>query len=70
MAPVVAHLLTDECTDTGTVLVAGGGRVQQVAQFASKGATFPGTPTLQDVADRWPDITDMDASALGTNPLG
>ncbi|WP_406435295.1 SDR family NAD(P)-dependent oxidoreductase [Streptomyces sp. NBC_00631] len=69
VAPVVAHLLTDECTDTGTVLIAGGDRVQRVAYFASKGVTFTGTPSLRDVADRWSDITDMDGSALGTNPL-
>ncbi|MER5538890.1 SDR family NAD(P)-dependent oxidoreductase [Streptomyces mirabilis] len=69
VAPVVAYLLTDECTDTGTVLIAGGDRVQRLAHFASKGVTFAGTPSLQDVADRWADITDMDGSALGTNPL-
>ncbi|WP_235877139.1 SDR family NAD(P)-dependent oxidoreductase [Saccharopolyspora terrae] len=37
VAPVVAHLLSDECTDTGSVIVAGGGQVHRTQYFQSKG---------------------------------
>ncbi|WP_026197247.1 MULTISPECIES: SDR family oxidoreductase [Sciscionella] len=70
VAPIVGYLISDECTDTGTVLVAGGGQVHRVQYFQSKGVTFGDTPTVQEVARRWPEITDMDASVPGTNPVG
>ncbi|AJE80448.1 short-chain dehydrogenase/reductase SDR [Streptomyces albus] len=70
IAPVVGHLLTEECEDSGTVLVAGGGQVHRVQLFQSKGVTFDDVPTLQQVADRWKDITSMDGAVPGTNPVG
>jgi NAD(P)-dependent dehydrogenase (short-subunit alcohol dehydrogenase family) len=70
VAPIVGHLLTDECTDTGTVLVVGGGQVQRVQQFANKGVAFPEVPSLDDVAARWPEILDMDGAQPGVNPVG
>ncbi|MFJ9562875.1 SDR family oxidoreductase [Streptomyces fuscichromogenes] len=70
VAPVVGHLLTEECTDSGTVLVVGGGQVQRAQLFQSKGVTFGEVPTLAQVAERWQEITDMDGSVPGTNPLG
>lgn len=70
VAPIVAHLLTDECTDTGTVLVVGGGHVQRVQQFANKGVVFGDLPSLDDVAARWSEITDMGGAQPGVNPVG
>jgi NAD(P)-dependent dehydrogenase (short-subunit alcohol dehydrogenase family) len=70
VAPIVAHLLSDECTDTGTVLVVGGGQVQRVQQFANKGITFDGVPDIHDVQARWAEIMDMDFAVPGVNPLG
>ncbi len=70
VAPVVGYLVSDECTDSATVLVVGGGRVQRVAQFATKGVTFAAPPTIDEVAGRWGDITDLSGAELGTNPVG
>ncbi|WP_433799843.1 SDR family NAD(P)-dependent oxidoreductase [Actinomycetospora sp. CA-084318] len=70
VAPVVGHLLTDECTETGAVLVAGGGQVHRVRQFRSKGVTFAEVPTIEQVGDRWADIVDLDGAVPGTNPVG
>ncbi len=70
VAPVVGYLLTDECTDSGTVLVAGGGNVHRVALYQSKGVTFGETPTIGQVAERWSEITDLDGSVPGVNPVG
>lgn len=70
VAPVVTHLLSDECTDTATVIVAGGGRVHRVQYFQSKGVTFGDVPTVDEVAARWGEITDMTGAVPGTNPVG
>jgi NAD(P)-dependent dehydrogenase (short-subunit alcohol dehydrogenase family) len=70
VAPVVGHLLSDECADTGMVLVAGGGQVHRVQYFQSKGVVFGDTPTIDEVGRRWAEITDMTGSVPGTNPEG
>ncbi|KAA9166009.1 SDR family oxidoreductase [Amycolatopsis acidicola] len=70
IAPIVAYLLADECTDSGSVIVAGGGQVHRVQYFQSKGVTFGDVPTVDEVAARWSEITDMTGSVPGTNPVG
>ena len=70
VAPVVAYLLSDECTDSGSVIVAGGGQVHQVTQFMTKGVTFAEVPTLEQVADRWSEVTDLSGAVPGVNPVG
>ena len=66
----MGHLLTDECTESGSVLVAGGGQVHRVQLFQSKGVTFGETPTIEQVSERWDEITDMGGSVPGVNPVG
>lgn len=70
VAPVVGHLLSDECSESGSVFVVGGGQVQRVQLFQSKGVTFGEVPTIAEVAERWSEITDMTSSVPGTNPVG
>ena len=70
VAPVVGYLLTEECEDTASVFVVGGGLVQRVAQFQNKGVNFSEPPTVDQVAERWSDITDMTGAVPGANPLG
>ncbi len=70
VAPVVGYLLSDESEETGSVLVAGGGQVHRVRQFQTKGVTFAEVPTLEQVADRWSEIVDLDGAVPGTNPVG
>ncbi|MCD2194602.1 SDR family NAD(P)-dependent oxidoreductase [Actinomycetospora endophytica] len=70
VAPVVGYLLSDECSDSGTVTVAGGGQIHQVAQFMTKGVTFSEVPTLEQVGDRWNEITDLSGAVPGVNPVG
>lgn len=70
VAPVVGYLLTEECEDSASVFVVGGGLVQRVAQFQSKGVNFSEPPTVGQVAERWSDITDMTGAVPGVNPLG
>lgn len=70
VAPVVNHLMSEECTDTANVFVVGGGQVQRVQQFANTGVRFDAPPTPTELADRWAEIIDMSGSKPGTNPLG
>jgi NAD(P)-dependent dehydrogenase (short-subunit alcohol dehydrogenase family) len=70
VAPVVGHLLSEECADSGSVIVAGGGQVHQVRQFMSKGVTFSEVPTLEQVGDRWGEVTDLSGAVPGVNPVG
>lgn len=70
VAPVIGYLVSDECTDTATVLVVGGGSVKRVAQFESAGVHFSEPPTIDGVAEKWSEITDLTGATLGKNPLG
>lgn len=70
VAPVVGYLLADECAESGSVLVAGGGRVYRVQLFQSKGATFGEVPSIDEVARRWDEITDTTGAIPGSNPVG
>ncbi|MEV6768458.1 SDR family NAD(P)-dependent oxidoreductase [Nocardia sp. NPDC051030] len=70
VAGVVGYLMSDECADTATVVVAGAGRVYRVAQFQNKGAVFVTPPSIDEVAAQWDRITDLSSAELGANPLG
>ncbi|WP_067570330.1 SDR family oxidoreductase [Nocardia acidivorans] len=70
VAPVVGHLLSDECEDTGMVLIVGGGSVQRVQLFSNKPVLFPDVPSIDEVRDNWGRITDMADAQPGTNPVG
>jgi NAD(P)-dependent dehydrogenase (short-subunit alcohol dehydrogenase family) len=69
VAPIVGYLLTDECTDSGSVVVAGGGQVHRVQLYQSRGVTFGATPTIDQVAGCWSEITDMEGAVPGRNPV-
>ncbi|MFY2858915.1 SDR family oxidoreductase [Mycobacterium sp. THU-M104] len=62
VAPVVAYLCTEECADTASVFIVGGGKVQRVALFGNEGASFDKPPSVQDVAAHWGEITDLSAA--------
>jgi NAD(P)-dependent dehydrogenase (short-subunit alcohol dehydrogenase family) len=62
VAPVVAYLCTEECADSASVFIVGGGKVQRVALFENDGVIFDKPPSVQDVAEHWTDITDLSAA--------
>jgi NAD(P)-dependent dehydrogenase (short-subunit alcohol dehydrogenase family) len=70
VAPVVGYLMSEECTDSGAVIVAGGGQVHRVQLFMSKGVQFGEIPAVAGVAARWREIIDMSGSVPGVNPVG
>lgn len=69
VAPVVAYLCTEESSDTGSVFIAGGGRVQRVALFHNPGVTFDIPPTLDEISAQWPQIADLTGATEATFSL-
>lgn len=69
VSPLVAHLASEECTDSGQIVLAGGGLYARVAFFQGAGVTFDEVPSPEALADRWAEITDMGAATLG-RPFG
>ncbi|KAA1430127.1 SDR family oxidoreductase [Mycolicibacter arupensis] len=62
VAPVVAYLCTEELAETGSVFIAGGGKVQRAALFENTGALFENPPSVDDVAAQWSTIADLSAA--------
>jgi NAD(P)-dependent dehydrogenase (short-subunit alcohol dehydrogenase family) len=65
VSPMVVHLASEECTDTGSIILAGGGNYARVAYFQAKGATFDAVPSVDELAARWSEVTDMDSAQFG-----
>lgn len=59
VAPVVGYLCTEEVSDTASVFIVGGGKVQRAALFQNDGVTFDSVPTVDDVAAQWSTIDDL-----------
>jgi NAD(P)-dependent dehydrogenase (short-subunit alcohol dehydrogenase family) len=70
VSPVVGYLMSEQCTDTASVYVVGGGNIQRVAQFQNKGVSFSEPPTVDELTARWSEISDLSNVELGVNPLG
>jgi len=64
IAPAVVHLAGDECTDTGTVVLAGGGTYSRVAVIRALGASFDAVPSVDDLAARWDEVGDLTGGSL------
>ncbi|MGB3483469.1 MAG: SDR family oxidoreductase [Mycobacterium sp.] len=62
VAPVVAYLCTEELQDTDSVFIVGGGKVQRTALFQNEGVTFSAPPSVDDIAGKWSEITDLSAA--------
>jgi NAD(P)-dependent dehydrogenase (short-subunit alcohol dehydrogenase family) len=70
VAPVVAYLCTEEVPDTASVFIVGGGKVQRVALFQNSGVTFAEVPSVDEVAGKWGEITDLSAAERASFSLG
>jgi NAD(P)-dependent dehydrogenase (short-subunit alcohol dehydrogenase family) len=70
VAPVVAYLCSEEVPETASVFIVGGGKVQRAALFQNDGVTFSEIPTVDDVAAKWAEITDLSAAQGATFSLG
>ncbi|WP_370501087.1 SDR family NAD(P)-dependent oxidoreductase [Mycolicibacterium sp. jd] len=69
VSPVVAHLVSEENSDSGAVFIVGGGLVQRVALFANDGVKFSEPPGLAEIAAAWSEISDLSVVQRATNPV-
>lgn len=69
VAPVVAYLCTEQVAETGSVFIAGGGKVQRAALFENAGANFENPPSVDDIAAQWSTITDLSAAKAASFSL-
>ncbi len=58
VAPMVAFLAHEDCPVTGEVYAAGAGRFARIFLAATPGYVHEGVPTIEDVADRFAEISD------------
>jgi len=61
---LVAQLLGEECTTSGEVIHAAGGRYARVRYMEAKGAEFSAVPTVEELGERWDEIMDMEGAQL------
>lgn len=61
VSPIAAYLCSEECTDTGSVWVAGGGYFSRAAIVEGKGIALDlsGEISLEQIRDNWGKIKDM-----------
>ena len=65
VSPLVVHLASEECTDTGEVVLAGGGNYARVHYMQATGAQFSEVPSVDDLAAKWDQVMNMDGAQLG-----
>lgn len=69
VSPVVVHLSSEECTDTGVITLASGGHYARIAYMQARGVQFDHVPSVEEIALSWDEISDLTGSAPGRNPL-
>ena len=62
--------MTEELPDTDSVFIVGGGKVQRTALFQNEGVTFTEVPSVDDIAAKWGEITDLSAAQAASFKLG
>lgn len=68
-SPIIVHLCSEECTDTGVITLASGGHYARIAYMQAVGVQFDHVPSVEEIAVSWDEIMDLTDSAMGRNPL-
>lgn len=68
-SPLVVQLASEECDDTGTIILASGGHYARIAFMQARGVEFDHVPSVEELSLAWPEIIDLTNSAPGRNPL-
>ncbi len=69
VSPMVVYLCSEECTDTGAIMMASGGHYARIAYMQAQGVQFDHVPSVEEIALSWEEISDLTDSAPGRNPL-
>ena len=70
VAPVVSYLCTEEVPESAAIFIVGGGKVQRAALFQNDGITFDDVPSVDEIAGKWGEITDLSGAQAATFKLG
>lgn len=70
VSPVVVWLATEECDLTGEIVRTKGGHYARIRTLESRGVDFPQVPTVEELAARWDDISDMSRATEGHIAIG
>jgi NAD(P)-dependent dehydrogenase (short-subunit alcohol dehydrogenase family) len=65
VSPVVVYFASEECTDSGEIVLASGGHYARIHYMQAKGVTFDGVPTVDELAAKWTQIMDLNDAELG-----
>jgi NAD(P)-dependent dehydrogenase (short-subunit alcohol dehydrogenase family) len=65
VSPVVVHFASEECTNSGDIVLAGGGKYARVHYMQAPGVQLDAVPSPDEIADKWDQIMDMDGAELG-----
>jgi NAD(P)-dependent dehydrogenase (short-subunit alcohol dehydrogenase family) len=65
VSPAVVYLASVECTETGEIILAGGGQYSRVHYMQAPGVRFDEVPSVDDLAAKWPQVLDMTGAELG-----
>jgi NAD(P)-dependent dehydrogenase (short-subunit alcohol dehydrogenase family) len=68
-SPLVVCLASEECDETGTIVLASGGHYARIAFMQARGVQFDHVPTVEELSVAWPEIMNLTDSAPGRNPL-
>lgn len=69
IAPLVAYLASEACTESGLIFAVGGGYVARVALVEAEGVVFDSVPSPEDIAGRFKEICNLDSFAEPANGL-
>jgi len=65
VSPAVVYLASEECTDTGEIILAGGGLYSRIRLMHAPGARFDAVPTVDELAAKWTQVMDMNGAEPG-----
>jgi len=65
VSALVAYLASEECTSTGEIVHAAGGRYTRVRFMQSRGVELDAVPEPGELGERWDEIMDLDGARIG-----
>jgi NAD(P)-dependent dehydrogenase (short-subunit alcohol dehydrogenase family) len=65
VSPLVVYLASQECTDTGEVVLAGGGQYARIRYMQARGVAFAEVPSVEDLAASWSQVMDLEGARPG-----
>ncbi len=62
VSPIVGYLCSEQCSETGRIYIAGGGYYSRIGILEGTGTTFEQVPSVDEIADAWSTISDLEGA--------